>query len=140
MVSRLAPVDYHRFHFPVGGEAGKSFLLPGPLYSVHPLALGRATRYLVANKRMVTLVQPERRDPVALVEIGATNVGTICQTYSPGVVQKGAEKGYFAFGGSCVVTVFAPGSIDFAGDLVTQSARGRELYAHMGDRLGRYTL
>src|SRR5665213_3489495 len=41
LISRLCPVDYHRFHFPVDGVPGESRLIEGPLYSVHPIALRR---------------------------------------------------------------------------------------------------
>ncbi len=138
VVSRLAPVDYHRFHFPISGRASAARLINGPLYSVHPIALARSTRYLTANKRTVTLIENEGQPPVAMVEIGATNVGSIDQTYTPGPVVKGEEKGYFAFGGSCVVTIFAEGSASFAGDLAEHSGQGREIYAHVGDRMGQF--
>jgi phosphatidylserine decarboxylase len=136
VVSRLCPLDYHRFHFPVAGEAGPSRLVQGPLFSVHPIAVARSTRYLTANKRSICLVETEPFGRVAVIEIGATNVGSIHQTYAPGAVAKGAEKGYFAFGGSCVITVFEAGRVTFAKDLIEHSASGREIYAHVGDVLG----
>ena len=137
LISRLCPVDYHRFHFPVAGTPAESRLIDGWLYSVSPLALRRRLRYLVENKREVTLVEAEAFGTVAMVEVGATNVGTIRQTYLPGrAVAKGEEKGFFAFGGSCVITLFARDRIRFDADLVAHSAEGMELYARMGDRLG----
>ena len=73
------------------------------------------------------------------MEIGATNVGSILQTYNPGqAVEKGAEKGYFAFGGSSTITIFEPGRVTLADDLVQASSRQQELYARMGDRLGSF--
>ena len=51
-------------------------------------------------------------------------------------VAKGDEKGLFAFGGSCVITLFQRGRIRFDTDLVEQSATHTELYAQVGDRLG----
>jgi phosphatidylserine decarboxylase len=42
----------------------------------------------------------------------------------------------FAFGGSCVITLFARGRIVFDRDLVEHSAAHREVYARIGDRLG----
>jgi phosphatidylserine decarboxylase len=51
-------------------------------------------------------------------------------------VAKGAEKGLFAFGGSCVITVFQRGRIQFEADLLESSRKSIELYARMGDRLG----
>jgi phosphatidylserine decarboxylase len=137
LISRLCPVDYHRFHFPVAGTPGESRLINGWLYSVSPVALRRNLGYLWENKRMVTLIDSPRFGRVAMVEIGATMVGSIVQTFVPGrAVAKGEEKGLFKFGGSCVVTLFRPGRIKFDADLVKHSAEGMEVYARMGDRLG----
>lgn len=137
LISRLCPVDYHRFHFPVSGVAGDWRLINGWLYSVSPVALRRNVRYLVENKRVVTLIETTEFGTVAMIEVGATNVGSIVQGYVPGrEVKKGDEKGMFAFGGSCVITIFQQGRIRFADDLVKTSADYIELYAKMGDRLG----
>ncbi len=138
LISRLCPSDYHRFHFPVGGTPGETWLLNGWLYSVSPIALRRNLRYLVENKRMLTLIESPEFGTVAQIEVGATNVGTIRQFFEAGrPVQKGEEKGLFAFGGSCVITLFERGRITFDADLVESSARHIEVYARMGDRLGR---
>ncbi len=137
LISRLCPVDYHRFHFPVAGTPGESRLINGFLYSVSPIALRQNLAYLWENKRMVTLVESPVFGKVAVCEIGATMVGTIFQTFVPGrAVAKGEEKGLFKFGGSCVVTIFQPDRIKLDADLVKHSADGLEVYARMGDRLG----
>lgn len=71
------------------------------------------------------------------MEIGATCVGTIQQTFTPGVaVRKGAEKGYFGFGGSSTLTLFEPGAVRLEADLLENSARQIELYARIGSRMG----
>jgi phosphatidylserine decarboxylase len=137
LISRLCPVDYHRFHFPVDGLPGEPRQIKGWLYSVSPVALRRNLRYLVENKREITLIESPAFGTVAMLEVGATNVGAIRQSYLPGrVAIKGAEKGLFAFGGSCVITLFQRGRIRLDADLVAQSAQCRETYARMGDRLG----
>ena len=137
LISRLCPVDYHRFHFPVAGTPGEPRLIKGFLYSVSPIALRRKLDYLWQNKRMVTLVQSPVFGQVAVCEIGATMVGSIFQSYLPGrAVTKGEEKGLFKFGGSCVITLFQPGKIKFDADLVRHGAEGLEVYARMGERLG----
>lgn len=137
LISRLCPVDYHRFHFPVSGVPGESRLINGWLYSVSPVALRRRLRYLVENKRVVTVIDSPEFGAVAMVEVGATNVGSIQQSFVPGrAVKKGDEKGLFAFGGSCVITIFQPGRIRLDADLVAQSAKHLETYARIGDRLG----
>lgn len=137
LISRLCPVDYHRFHFPVEGVPGPTRLINGPLYSVNPIALCKNIHLLATNKRCVTELETESFGKVLLLEIGATCVGSIRQTYSEGTsVAKGSEKGYFRFGGSCTITVFEPGRITFDDDLIEHSRANRELYARVGDHMG----
>ena len=136
VISRLCPVDYHRFHFPVGGTVAEPQLLNGPLYSVSPIALRRNLGILGENKRVLTRLSSERVGEVLILEIGATNVGSIVQTAKESEVAKGDEKGYFAFGGSMTLLLFEPNRVRLADDLVAHSEAGRELYARMGDRLG----
>ena len=137
LISRLCPVDYHRFHFPVAGMPTEARLINGFLYSVSPVALRRNLAYLWENKRMVTLVDSPAFGTVAVCEIGATMVGSIFQSYlASRPVARGEEKGWFKFGGSCVVTLFQPGRIRLDTDLVEQTAAGLETYARMGERLG----
>lgn len=137
VISRLCPVDYHRFHFPVSGVPSEPRLINGWLYSVSPVALRRSLHYLVQNKRMLTLIESPEFGTVAMFEVGATNVGSIQQTHIPGrPAVKGEQKGLFAFGGSCVITVFQRDCIQFDADLLAPSAEHMEIYARMGDRLG----
>ena len=137
VISRLCPVDYHRFHFPVSGVPAAPQLINGPLYSVSPIALRRNLRYLWENKRTVTRLASPHFGEVAIVAIGATNVGSIVHNYDEGrPVTKGAGMGWFQFGGSCLATVFQRGRIRFDADLVEQSARQIETYARMGESLG----
>ena len=136
LLSRLCPLDYHRFHFPVSGVPGPSRLLNGPLFSVNPIALCQNIQILATNKRSLTFLETELCGTVLVMEIGATCVGGICQTYEVGAsVSKGDEKGYFRFGGSSTITIFEQGRIKFDRDLVEQSGKHRELYAQVGDSM-----
>jgi phosphatidylserine decarboxylase len=137
LISRLCPVDYHRFHFTTGGTPGPAGLINGCLFSVSPIALRRNIRYLIENKRELTVLASPVFGDVALLEVGATNVGSIVQSFILGrEMKKGDEKGLFAFGGSCVITLFQRDRIVFDADVVAQSAQFIETYARMGDRLG----
>ncbi len=134
LISRLCPVDYHRFHFPLAGVPGETKKINGPLYSVSPIALRKRPSILWENKREITVLRTGAFGEVLLLEIGATCVGSIVQTFTPNTpVAKGDEKGYFRFGGSCFITVFEPGRLRFSDDLVENSKAGREVYARMGD-------
>jgi phosphatidylserine decarboxylase len=138
VLSRLCPVDYHRFHFPVAGVPAKTRLINGPLFSVNPIALRQRLAYLWTNKRTITELTTEHFGSVLCLEIGATCVGTIEQTFTPAQpVAKGAEKGYFAFGGSSTLTLFQPGKVRLESDLLENSAQQIELYAKIGTRMGR---
>jgi phosphatidylserine decarboxylase len=136
VISRLCPVDYHRFHFPCAGVSGDPELVNGMLYSVSPIALRRNLGYLTQNKRVITHISGSECGRAIMIEIGATCVGTIVQTSRAGPVLKGQEKGYFRFGGSCVISLFEPRTVSLAEDLINHSHEGREIYARMGDHLG----
>jgi phosphatidylserine decarboxylase len=121
----------------VSGIPSEARLIKGSLYSVSPIALRRNILYIVRNKRFVTLIEAPDFGTVAMVEVGATNVGSIVEGFVPGrPVARGDEKGMFAFGGSCVITLFAKGRIRLDPDIVGQSEAFVETYARMGDRLG----
>lgn len=137
VLSRLCPVDYHRFHFPAAGIPSDTRVIEGPLFSVNPIALRKRLAYLWTNKRSVTPLETDHFGTVICMEIGATCVGTIQQTYTPRRrVEKGQEKGFFAFGGSSTLTLFEPGAVRLDEDLCHYSAQQTELYACMGSRMG----
>jgi phosphatidylserine decarboxylase len=137
LVVRLAPPDYHRFHFPAAGTAGPSRRVRGQYHSVNPIALARVAGVLSRNVRTVTRLDLDRFGAVAYVEVGALAVGSIVQTSHPGPVRRGQEKGYFQFGGSTLVLLFRAGSVTFDDDLVRDSAQGLENQVRAGMRLGR---
>lgn len=137
LISRLCPVDYHRFHFPCAGVPGEPRWINGPLFSVSPIALRRRPGILWENKRCLTEVNSPELGTVLYLEIGATCVGTIVHTSEPGQpMAKGDEKGYFRFGGSCVITVYEPGRVQWDAGLIEHGKAGREVYAWMGERCG----
>lgn len=138
IMSRLCPVDYHRFHFAVGGVPTAPALIGGHLLSVNPVALRQNIHILTENKRYLSQIHSPEFGQVAMFEVGATNVGTVEYTFVPGVtVQKGSEKGFFKFGGSLTITIFEKGKVRLENDLIENSKIGRELYARMGDRMGK---
>lgn len=137
VISRLCPVDYHRFHFPVSGLPSAPTLLEGPLLSVNPIALRRNVHILARNRRWLTRIQTREFGLVLMLEVGATNVGSAISCYTPDKpVEKGDEKGYFRFGGSLTMCLFPPRKVRLDADLIEQSRAGVELYARMGDRMG----
>ena len=103
------------------------------MYSVNPMALKRNISYLWRNRRFITELDTNDFGKISLVEIGATCVGGIKQTYNIGQVMKGSEKGFFHFGGSMTMIFFEKEKIIFSEDLLENGKLGREVYGRMGD-------
>ena len=138
VLSRLCPVDYHRYHFPMAGIAGKTELINGPLFSVSPIALRNNLNYMWENKRTRTVLKTPNHGKVLIMEIGATCVGSIHQSYKADTkITKAQEKGYFAFGGSSIITIFQKDQVTLDKDLLENSVKQQELYAKMGDSMGK---
>ena len=101
------------------------------------MALRKRISILAENKRVVTEIETERFGTILYIEIGATAVGSIRQTYIPDLpVKKGEEKGYFEFGGSCIVLLFEKNRICFDADLIKNTEEGLETRANFGQSLG----
>ena len=134
-VVRLAPVDYHRFHFPCDCRTpGPVRAIPGKYHSVNPVALLRHPDIYAENERQI-LACDASFGRFWMVDVGAFGVGTIVQTYSGDMHKKGDEKGYFKFGGSTVILVVPAGQLRFDEDLVKNSAAGLETRVICGERI-----
>lgn len=134
MVARLCPVDYHRYHYPDNGRTIKSFSVPGDLHSVNPLALKYRQDIFIKNERRVAILETEHFGKLAYIEVGATCVGKIVQSFEESKpFSKGDEKGYFLFGGSTVVLCGEKGRWTPSADMLKNSAAGIETYIQLGD-------
>ncbi|BGP27731.1 hypothetical protein JCM10295v2_006706 [Rhodotorula toruloides] len=150
---RLAPADYHRFHSPITCTVGHTSHIPGSYYTVNSMIV-RDKRFDVftANKRDVTVLETVHpltgsSVPVAFVQVGALLVASIRQTVNEGAkVKRGDELGYFAYGGSTIVTVFPKDSVRWHNDLLQNSdgrnAEGMQLetLVKVGEKIGRWVL
>ena len=94
VIIRLAPADYHRFHFPVDGKISEVKRISGDYYSVSTHAIKTNFRIFCENKREYAILKTEKFGDIAMFDIGATMVGGIIQTYKANsFVKKGEEKG-----------------------------------------------
>lgn len=133
LLARLCPSDYHRFHFPAECIPSKPRAIEGALFSVNPLALAKRPSIFWENKRVLTLLKTASLGTIAYFEVGATNVGAIHHTHKPEhKAEKGAEKGYFSFGGSALLLFFEPGKVTLSQDLIDNSLVGIETRCLLG--------
>jgi phosphatidylserine decarboxylase len=101
----LAPRHYHRIHSPVDGTLGWARHVPGRLLPVNRPAVSRVARLFPRNERLMAVIEPEagasevgapealRGDAgvlgpgaVAVVAVGAFNVGRITADFDEGLV------------------------------------------------------
>jgi phosphatidylserine decarboxylase len=138
LLARLAPVDYHRFHFPDSGEPVAERRIAGRFNSVNPIALRHRGDILCTNERHVTILATQNLGTLAMVEVGAMNVGLIVQTHPRGEPYKrGDEKGYFSFGASTILLFGQPRTWLPVGDLLDQTEAGVETLVRLGEEVAR---
>ncbi len=72
----LAPYNYHRVHMPIAGELRAAHYVPGDLFSVNDATARLVPGLFRRNERLI-LHFDTGYGPVALVFVGALNVGSI---------------------------------------------------------------
>ena len=138
LVLRLCPTDYHRFHFIDSGIPLENHFIKGNYYSVNPIALERIPKLYCQNKREWSAFKSDNFGDILHIEVGATCVGTIVQTYTENKrVNKGDEKGYFKFGGSTTIILLKKDVVKIDEDILNQTNLGYETMVLMGESIGK---
>jgi phosphatidylserine decarboxylase len=126
----LSPQDYHHVHSPVSGRIVRSVHIPGKLWPVNDWSMANVDELFSVNERVITYIGCTY-GLVAVVMIGATNVGkmsvvydsfisntnadkTVARDYAPPIsIAAGSRLGTFHMGSSVVVLI-EPRRIDLA--------------------------
>jgi len=77
----LAPYNYHRVHAPLDGELVAAHYIPGDLFSVNNATAAHVPGLFCRNERL-NLHFTTRHGPMALIFVGALNVGSISTPWS----------------------------------------------------------
>lgn len=72
----LSPRDYHRYHFPLGGDVKGYCHMRGHIYPVNNLGLKNIKKLFVKNERIVLKLIHKKRQ-IYIAAVGATFVGSI---------------------------------------------------------------
>lgn len=132
-VIRLAPIDYHRYHFPCAcDQTAEPLVIRGKYHSVNPVALVKRPDIYVENTRQITKLESDVFGSFRYIEVGAFGVGSIVQTCTCGEHAKIDEKGYFKFGGSTVILIFDNAKLRWDTDLLENTRNGYETLVKMG--------
>ncbi|MBT8405682.1 MAG: phosphatidylserine decarboxylase [Gemmatimonadetes bacterium] len=78
----LSPRHYHRIHTPLPGSIVEARHVPGRLFPVNRPAVQGVDRLFVVNERLV-VTMASAAGPVAVVAVGAYNVGRISAAFDP---------------------------------------------------------
>lgn len=141
----LSPRDYHRIHMPLDGMLREMVYVPGRLFAVNRATVKVIPRVFARNERVVAIYDTQM-GPMAMVLVGAINVGCIetvwhgvvtpptrpdiaTWTYSDKPFTRGAEMGRFNMG-STVIVLFGPRAMTWASELRAGAA------VNMGQLLG----
>jgi len=127
-IARLAPQDYHRFHWPVSGTVKKITPIDGALYTVNPVAVNKPLNVYTENKRCVVELASKTFGNVIVIAVAATMVGSY-KLFKEGTiglevnmeVARGDVAGEFRFGGSTVLLLFEPNKIKWSDDILKNS-------------------
>jgi phosphatidylserine decarboxylase len=133
----LSPAMYHRVHSPVDGRVRAWRYVPGRLFPVNGAGVRSVPGLFTRNERVALFLDTEAHGPVAVVLVGAANVGRMSLPFAdlvtnrgrpagrvvpaePVAVRRGDEIGAFNLGSTVVLLVADPGLVPAAGagDLV----------------------
>lgn len=136
VVARLAPVDYHHYHYPVNGSLMSSYKVGGKLDSVTPIATKFKGEVFLNNERVINVLNANEFGEIVYIEVGALAVGKIMNINEKKHFFKGEAKGYFEFGGSTVLCLIKREEVLFSQEILDQSSLGIETYIHLGETIG----
>jgi phosphatidylserine decarboxylase len=117
----LAPYNYHRVHMPLTGRLRAVRYVPGKLYSVNAATAAAVPGLFALNERVVCVFDTQA-GPMAVIFVGALNVGSVGLVFAgdvtptrprrgrlldvaaePLVLERGAELGRFNMGSTVIV-------------------------------------
>lgn len=145
----LSPRDYHRIHIPLAGRLLEMVYIPGRLFSVNAATTSAIPGLFARNERVVAIFETHA-GPMAVVMVGAINVGSIETVWAGEITpprgkdvqtciysaaeglefERGAEIGRFNIG-STVILAFGADKVDWSAELQPDAT------VRMGQQIGR---
>ena len=125
--------DYHWFHAPVGGVVREVRKIPGRVMMDvirkpdGALDIVDGTGYQFTQDRGLLVIE-SMLGLVAVLPIGMAQVSSVNLTAELGAtIAKGEQFGFFAFGGSDIVTLFEAGRVQLDANVGTHYRQGRKI-------------
>jgi phosphatidylserine decarboxylase len=96
LVYYLCPTDYHRVHSPIDGHISRVTHVPGHLWPVNSWSVNNIDELFSENERVIFHIDTAL-GPVALVMVGATNVGKITVSFDAEIITNRAGQSSTAY-------------------------------------------
>lgn len=132
LVFRLGVDDYHRYIYTDCGRLKRRYRIKGELHTVRPVS--EKMKVFSRNTREISLLETENFGDVIQLEVGAMFVGAI-KNHNIEKFKRGAEKGYFEFGGSTIVMLYDK-NIKIDDDILEYSEKNIEVKVKIGEKIG----
>ena len=150
-IARLAPQDYHRWHYPIGGKVVNIEHIDGALYTVNPIAINKTVDVYTENKRAIVEIDGGKNGGCIMFAIAATMVGSYNlfkeEAADPtkdnpvplkvgDVVKRGEVAGEWRFGASTVLLLFEPERVTWSADIARNVSADFETLLKVRSRIG----
>lgn len=135
LVFRLCVNHYHRYAYVDSGIKGRNVFIPGVLHTVRPIAL-ETFPVFAQNSREYTVIESSVFGSLVQMEVGAMLVGRIVNHEQQAIVSRGAEKGFFEYGGSTIIVLVKKDKIKMRKEPIENSLRSIETPVKMGEVIG----
>ncbi len=136
IIVRIAPHHYHRFHAPCKGVYSPMDYISGKYESVNMISYMCGVPVLQQNERGIIKMQDTSFGQMLMIPVGALCVGRIKTTYAENTLcKKGADLGFFEFGGSTVVLVLQKDALEIDSRIRMSLENGNECEVRVGQRI-----
>ena len=136
LVFRLTVDDYHRYIYIDDGVKSNNRHINGFYHTVNPVANDVCPIYK-ENHREYTMIRSKNFGDMIQMEVGALMVGRITNHHKKTKkVKRGAEKGYFEFGGSTIIVLLKKDAVVIDSDIIENTNKGFETRVLCGEKIG----
>ena len=133
LVYRLCVDNYHRYVYFDSGRKYSNRHICGLYHTVQPVALEDFPVF-VQNTREYTVIDTDNFGRCVQMEVGAMLVGRIVNHHTEQCrVERGAEKGFFEYGGSTVIVLLPGQELTFSDKVLRGMEEGCEVPVLMGE-------
>ncbi len=133
LMYRLTLTDYHRYIYNTNGRIIENLHINGSLHTVRPI--NGSNHNFFENSRNITILDTDAYGVIAQIEVGAMLVGKITNHKKSGTFKQFEEKGFFEYGGSTIIQLYAKEKISIDADISNFTKDEIETKVKLGEKI-----